>query len=469
MEPKPMNKVKLTPSRLQSAGCEPGKPYALLWDSEAAGLALRTTPKGVKAWHFQFRIDGKPANFTIGSIDNWTLGDARTEARRLKVLVDRGEDPREEKKAKTVAREAKREKEKSEALTLGEAWSTYLEENTHRWSEHHLRDHNKMMAEPGLPRSRSKVKETVAGPLWGLRGARLIDIPALVPHWAKEEAKHRPTQAKLALRLLKTLLLEHDIVLKDAIGRSGQAKLRKALPKSVIKKTSIQESQLKAWWSGTLLLPPATSAYLRFLVITGARPTEGAMLDGNKIDLKWNTMTIRDKINSERTIPLTPYVKRMLLELREYAQVLALKRAERGYIQKEQSADSLYADNINKAEQDPDYVFRAMTGTGHLTNADKGHNKVLSHAGLPKDLSLHSLRKSFETLWEQADLPSGAASQISGRAAQSIREKHYMNRDMDRLRDLLTRYEDWLLDKARVNHTEAAIQNRTRRTLLAAR
>jgi len=167
-------------------------------------------------------------------------------------------------------------------------------------------------------------------------------------------------------------------------------------------------------------------------------------------------MTIRDKINEERTIPLTPYVKKMILELRDYGKVIDINRQKKGY--KPVKAP--------EGEDAPDYVFKAMTGPGHLTNADKSHNRVLAYAGLDRNLNLHALRKTFETLWEQGDLPEGAANQITGHAPVTVKEKHYMNRGMDRIRDLMVRYEEWILSKAGVNKETDAITNRSRKTLI---
>ena len=454
-------RVNITPDRIRKLAKdleESDKTELSIWDETQKALGVRAVKGRAPLFVFTYRQDGKFRKITIGACSGMTIEDARKKAAELykTVYVDDA-DPQAEAELKTKAREQAKAKEEKDSLTLGSAWNTYIESNRHRWSEHHLNDHGKMMAAPGLPRRRS-TKLTVAGLLWDLRKVRLIDLPAKVPDWAREQAKHRPTQTKLCLRLLKTFLLEHDIALAETIGRSGQAKLRKALPKATIKKISLQAGHLKAWWTGTLLLPPATSSYLRFQLLTGARPTEGATLTWDNADLKWDTLTIRDKINGERTIPLTPYVKKLLLELRDYGQVIDIKRTKRKYepVAAPQGGDA------------PDYVFRAMTGPGHLTNADKGHNKVLAYAGLPKEMNLHALRKTFETLWEEADLPEGAANQITGHAAQTVKEKHYMNRSMDRIQDLMTRYENWILQQAGVDTETDAIINRPLKTLIKA-
>jgi len=430
------------------------KAELMLWDSEQKGLGVRARKGREPNFIYAFRLDGNFRKLPLGACSEVTIEAARKLASEYAGQVQAGMDPSEKKKELAEARADRQAQTKREALTLGLAWSAYIETNKHRWSDHHLKDHQKAMMAPGQPRTRAKSDKTVAGVLWDLRNERLVDVPALIPDWARREGTKRPTTTKKAIRLLKTLLLEHNIVLKDAMGRAAEAKLRKALPKTIFKKVSLESSQLKEWWSGTLLLPPATSVYLRFQLLTGCRPSEGASLEWRNVDEKWHTLRVRDKVNKERVIPLTPYVIRMLTELKDYGQVVELKRKKRNYEPK--SGEGL------------DYVFKAQTGGGHLTNADKGHNRVLVFAGISPEMNLHSLRKSFLSLWEQADLPSGAASQIVGHAPQSIGERHYVNRGMDRLRELMTHYEDWILEKGEVMAAEPAITNRSRRTLLKA-
>jgi len=48
----------------------------------------------------------------------------------------------------------------------------------------------------------------------------------------------------------------------------------------------------------------------------------------------------------------------------------------------------------------------------------------------------------------------------------TVKEKQYMNRGMDRIRDLMVRYEEWILSKAGVNKETDAITNRSRKTLI---
>lgn len=51
-------------------------------------------------------------------------------------------------------------------------------------------------------------------------------------------------------------------------------------------------------------------------LLTGARREEIAGLRWADIDFQWNTVRMHDKVDGERAIPLTPYVKALLKKLK---------------------------------------------------------------------------------------------------------------------------------------------------------
>jgi integrase len=54
------------------------------------------------------------------------------------------------------------------------------------------------------------------------------------------------------------------------------------------------------------------AAYLQTALLTGARREEVAGIRWEDVDFQWRSMTIKDKVDGERTIPLTPYVASLL-------------------------------------------------------------------------------------------------------------------------------------------------------------
>ena len=87
----------LTVSRIEAAACPAGKQQVFLIDKTVPGLKLRVTSGGAKSFVFEARAKGSNTKrYTIGDAASWTLGAARAEARRMRVLMDQGIDPKQE-------------------------------------------------------------------------------------------------------------------------------------------------------------------------------------------------------------------------------------------------------------------------------------------------------------------------------------------------------------------------------------
>ena len=81
---------KLTPpaDKGEAVFFDEGKP-----SERAPGLGLRVRKAGSRNFVFFYRLNGKQQKYTIGNAESWKLEKARDEARTLRVMVDRGEDP----------------------------------------------------------------------------------------------------------------------------------------------------------------------------------------------------------------------------------------------------------------------------------------------------------------------------------------------------------------------------------------
>jgi len=191
------NRTRLTAARVEAFTCPAGKSQAFLWDTEAPALLLRATPAGRKTYAVEARLNGKTLRLTIGDVRTWPLGEARSEAARLKMLVDSGTDPRELERQQRAEREAQRQQEEAQAVTVGTAWAAYIAERRPHWGERHYGD-NLRAAAPGVKKP---------GTLHHLMALRLADLDApTIEAWAAREGQTRPTQARLALRLLRAFL-----------------------------------------------------------------------------------------------------------------------------------------------------------------------------------------------------------------------------------------------------------------------
>ncbi len=90
-----MAKIKFTAGRVDGFRCEDSKSQSFRWDATAPGLALRATINGAKSYMFQAKLNGQAIRVTIGAPGTWSIQEAQ--ARRLKVIIDNGQDPRVQK------------------------------------------------------------------------------------------------------------------------------------------------------------------------------------------------------------------------------------------------------------------------------------------------------------------------------------------------------------------------------------
>lgn len=138
------------------------------------------------------------------------------------------------------------------------------------------------------------------------------------------------------------------------------------------------------------------------------------------VDFQWNKLTLNDKTKDFRIIPLTPYVAHLLATLP--------RRSE--------------------------WVFSSPTAaSGRLTDPSSAHRKACAVAGL--DMTLHGLRRSFASLSEWVEMPSGISAQIQGHAPQGVREKNYIRRPLDLRRKWHVKIEAWILEQAGIEFAPA--------------
>lgn len=438
-----MARVKLTAGRLREFTLQPGQHQSFLWDTEAPWLAIRATASA-KVFIFQSRLAGGASlRVKIGDADAWDIEKARSEARRMQTLIDKGIDPRNDKADTVAASVAKREESKRKEATVGEAWQVYLEARRAHWGERYYRDHVNF-ARPGGEKKARGEGLTTAGPLAPLLPLRLTEITAAgVRAWLAEEAATRPTQARQAFGALRAFLAWCEDRPEYAGLASADAAAprtaRQELPKKGAKDDCLQREQLPAWFTAVRQLSnPVIAAYLQCLLLTGARREELGTLRWEDVDFTWESLTIKDKVDGQRVIPLTPHVAALLRDLkaRHETPPPAPRRMR-------------HAPPVAPPAWHPSpWVFSSRTAAdGRLVEPRIAHNRALAAAGLP-DLTLHGLRRSFGTLSEWVELPAGVVAQIMGHKPSATAEKHYRRRPLDLLRQWHKKLEAWILTEA---------------------
>jgi len=427
----------LTYGLLERASCPDGVTFVLLRDASKKGLRLRITKAGGKHWQFETRVKGKLFTRALGEWPAVSIDQAKAEAHRLRGLTERGMDPRElerqqaiEKAELQTAATAKLKIAKLRTLTLGDVWADYIQQRRPFWGALHYRDHIDKAKAGGLPSGRRGGGKlpTKPGPLASLMSIRMADItPERIEAWAAVEGQTRPSSARLAWRLLTVFFTwcAEQPTYADLLQAKNPAKTRKAreaLGKAGTKSDVLQRSQLAAWFAAVQQLQnPTIAASLQVMLLTGARPGEVLSLRWEDVNTKWRGISIRDKVDGIREIPLTPYVEHLFASLPRRNQ----------------------------------WVFSSPTSaSGCLTEPNTPHTRVCKAAGLD-GLTLHGLRRSFKSLTEWLEVPVGVVAQIQGHKPSATAEKHYTVRPLELLAIHHVKIEKWILEQASIHFKES--------------
>lgn len=452
-----MAKERFTAPKVAGFTCPAGKAQAFKWDAATPGLGLRVTPAGKPAYIFQSRFQDKTLRMTIGSPDSWSIPQAQERARELQRQIDAGRDPREVKAESIAADVAKRTVEVADVLTVAEVWPRYMAEGKPKrkaaWKPRYVADLKKAVSPGGEPKKRGKGK-TKPGHLAALMPLRLASIDQdTIRDWYAKEAKTAPIQAARAVAMFSGFLswcaTKKDLralVQRDAARAS---ELGDVLPGVNKRRDALEIDQLPAWFAGTDKLQSRTArAYLQALVLTGARREEMAALRWADVDFQWQKLTIADKVEATRVIPLTPYMAHLIGSLPRHDEwVFASVR-------------------LSSGKKGAPRVWVKASASGHIAEPSAPHAAVLADAGIPH-VSIHGLRRTFSLLGEAAGAPAGAIAQVMGHKPSAIAEG-YRPRSIDALRPYLAQIERFILDKAEIQFDPATTARADLRLVTAA-
>jgi len=436
-----MKRENFTAERVTAFKCQTGKQQSIYWDGKAPGLGLRTTAAGAKSYIFQTDLHGKTIRMTIGDLRTWGVGAAQKEAVRLKAMTDQGIDPRQVIADAIAVKEAEAAeiiaKESRETVRVSEAWKSYVTERSAsivdgkpEWGTKYKTVHDIFVQPGGVKRTRGRrpgePDTTRAGALFPLMDMRLADLDSkAVKTWLDNEIPRAPTNTAKAFRVLRAFIAwcskqeAYSAATHSDACQSDEVK--KGVPKPKAKPNdSLRKAQIKPWFEAVQKIRnPVISAYLQGLLLTGARRNELAGLRWQDVDFQWKSLTIRDKVEGERTIPLTPYLESLIAPL----------------------------------PRRNDFVFSSPTAaSGRIEEPRIQHVRALNTAALPP-LSLHGLRRSFGTLSEWVEVPAGIVAQIMGHKPSAIAEKHYIQRELDLLHLWHVKIEAWILEQAGIKLT----------------
>ena len=338
-------------------------------------------------------------------------------------MIDERKDPRDLKREALAVHAEKQAAAAARALTVGEVWPLYLENGKPKrrdaWKPRYRAD-LEAMAAPGGEKKKRGQGTTRPGPLYPLLALPLAGVNEdTLKSWYDREAVAGKHQAARALMMFRGFLRwcaarpEYRNLTDRDVGKA--AAIVESLPSNTRRTDALEAAQVPGWWAGVEQLSNRTaSAYLRALLLTGARREELAALTWANVDFQWRKLTIADKVETTRTIPLSPYMAQMLATLPRVGP----------------------------------YVFASTGKAGRITDTRASHAKALQSAAID-GLTIHGLRRSFSLLGEAAGAPAGAIAQVMGHKPSATAEG-YRPRSIDALRPFLEQIEAHILSLAGV-------------------
>jgi integrase len=415
---------ELSAGLIERLACPPGKLQTFLRDVKTPGLRVRVTAAGAKSFVFEAKLNRQTIRRTIGDVRVLSIPAAQAKARELAVSIKTDkQDPRELERQQNAAKAAHLAAATAQAVTVGDVWPRYLVEGKPKrkasFKPRYRADLEGMAGAGGIKKKRGE-GNTRPGPLYPLLALPLAGVNEdSLKSWYDREAKSGEHQAARALMMFRGFLRwcagrpEYRAMIDRDAGKA--AAIVEGLPSNTRRTDALEAAQLPGWWTSVEQLNNRTaSVYLRALLLTGARREEMAALKWADIDFRWRNLTLADKVDATRVIPLTPYMAQQLASL----------------------------PRVNE------FVFTSKGKAGRITDTRASHTKALKSAGID-GLTIHGLRRSFSLLGEAAGSPAGAIAQVMGHKPSATAEG-YRPRSVDALRPYLAQIEAHILEQAGV-------------------
>ena len=384
--------ANLTKTYIERLPAPPAGQAVFEWDDQQSGLGVRIT-SGSKSFVYQGRVGGKSFRLTIGAFPTWTVAQARERAREFSVMVDKGIDPRAEKK-----------KSERSGITLEQVVEKFLAER------------------PLKPRTVSDYRRYMDRYLaaWKDRPVATIDEQMIAKRYRDIAASSSgPSQASGAMRFLRSVMnFARDHFGEAVIENNPVAALsrKRIWIKENRRQGHLMANQLKDWLlAAQRLQNPVMSAYLQFVLFSGARRNEAATLKWADVNSRHKTITFRDTKNGDdRVLPVSPYLGWLLGEM-------------------------------NKIKFNA-YVFSTSGEKGYIQEPRKALSAINEAAGT--QVTVHDLRRTCATILESLNISTYAVKAILGHRAQDVTGQHYTVISVDRLREPMAEYEKFILEKA---------------------
>ncbi len=273
--------------------------------SDGAGLFLQVTQGGAKSWLFRFRWQGKRPEIGLGGLAGTSLAQARTKAAAYRELIDKGIDPRINRKTGNRPQAAKR-------WTFDECADAYIAKHNAEWT-------NAKHAAQW-----TTTLKTYASPIIGSKPVKDLDIDdmenVLDPIWTTKTETATRVRARMEAVIGWAITKGHRQYANPAIWKNNLSNL---LPKpSKVRKVrhhpALDYNEAPAFMVEIRKRKSLTARALELTILTAARTQEIMGAQWNEFDLDagvWVVPAARMKMEKEHRVPLVPAVVELLQSL----------------------------------------------------------------------------------------------------------------------------------------------------------
>jgi integrase len=400
-------RIKLTEKELErlKAPTQSGK-QEVAWDTEVKGFGLLLSGKtSAKTYIVQRELPGgRTRRVTIGSIGELKLAKAREEAKDVIHAMRKGEDP----KRKVTGH-----------ITLQKALETYLRARSD-------------LRPKSVTQYRASI-ETYLAP-WLNLPLREIDREmveerhkAIADGVAKRGRYKGKAVANATMRSLRVLW--NYAADRDPNIGANPVRLRRQWFDVPSRTRLIKGDELPAFYAGVMALPnPVQRDYLCFLLFTGLRREEAAMLEWEHVDIAGRIIRVpatSTKPRRKLDLPMTTFVRDLLI--------------------------------ARQAAGRERFVFPAYSASGHIEEPKFALGLVAGATGIR--VSAHDLRRTFITIAESSDIsPLALKALVNHSLGRKDVTSSYVQMTADRLREPAQRVCDKLVELCKIPELEGVEQ-----------
>jgi integrase len=347
-----------------NAKAEPGAERTIYWDTKKTGFGLVVTAAGARSYIIQYRHNGRGRRMKLKGVR--TLSQARRVAKaELGKVGDRRDPLAERRKAETSAQN-----------TLESIAEEYFKRE---------RSHVRTMDE-----RRTAFKRLIF-PKFGTRPIDSIQRDEIARLLDRIEDENGPVMARLALAYLRRLMNWHARRSNDfrsPIVRGMGPKV------SAARARVLSDDELRAVWKAAEAQGGAFSYFLRFILLTATRRTEGARMTRDELSAR------RDTPGTDWTIPAARY------------------KTKRDFLVPLSTAACELLDGMPRMGR-RGYVF-TTDGTRPIGGYSKFKRQFDEACGV-SDWTLHDLRRTARSLMSRAGVISDHAERALGHVIPGVR------------------------------------------------